>query len=98
MNRKIFACLTIIEVFLVFILPENLLFGGSSLMQSSRREIPASDNWPMFHRDIFHTGESSSAGPVTNETLWRFNTGGPMDSPVVSRGLGHHAAGKWAER
>jgi outer membrane protein assembly factor BamB len=41
----------------------------------------------MFHHDLMHTGNSNSSAPVTNQTAWRFNTGGPVDSPTVAGGL-----------
>jgi outer membrane protein assembly factor BamB len=45
------------------------------------------DNWLMFHHNIANTGNSKSTAPKTNQTLWKFNTGGPVDSPVVSDGV-----------
>src|SRR3989337_3750622 len=45
---------------------------------------PTADSWPMFHHDVKHTGNSNSAGPDTNKTLWKSNTGGQVDSPVVA--------------
>jgi len=30
---------------------------------------------------------SNSTAPNTNQTLWKFHTGGPVDSPVVSDGV-----------
>jgi outer membrane protein assembly factor BamB len=49
--------------------------------------ISGGDRWPMFHNDLRNTGYSSSTAPRTNETAWRFNTGGPVDSPTVSGDL-----------
>ena len=45
------------------------------------------DEWPMFHHDLTHTGNSNSTAPVTNQTAWRYNTGGPVGSPIVVGGL-----------
>jgi outer membrane protein assembly factor BamB len=45
------------------------------------------DDWPMFHHDMAHTGNTPSTAPKTNQTLWKFNTGGPVDSPTVSDGV-----------
>jgi hypothetical protein len=41
----------------------------------------------MFHHDLMHTGNSNSEAPNTNQTLWKFNTGGQVDSPVVAGGV-----------
>src|SRR3989337_3857181 len=48
---------------------------------------PTADWWPMFHLDPTHTGNSKSTAPTSNQTLWKFNTGGPVDSPVVAHGV-----------
>ena len=34
-----------------------------------------------------HTGNSGSVAPVTNATLWKFNTGGQVGSPTVVDGV-----------
>ena len=59
---------------------------SNSVSESSGAQSVA-DTWPMFHHDLLHTGNSNSTAPSTNQTLWRFNTGGPVDSPVVSDGV-----------
>jgi outer membrane protein assembly factor BamB len=41
----------------------------------------------MFRHDLMHSGSSSSTAPNTNQTLWKFNTGGQVDSPVVAGGV-----------
>lgn len=46
------------------------------------------DWWPMFHRDLAHTGYSNSTGPVANQTLWIYTTeNGGAQNPVLSDGL-----------
>jgi outer membrane protein assembly factor BamB len=47
------------------------------------------DWWPMFHHDLSHTGYSTSAGPMTNETMWNYTTGadGVPGSPAVVNGI-----------
>ena len=46
------------------------------------------DSWPMFHHDLTHTGDSSSAAPSTNQTLWSFNTGKAVTaSPTIVDGV-----------
>src|SRR3972149_11913066 len=51
---------------------------------SSQEDQPTTDWWPMFHHDLANTGYSSSASPPTNETLWKFNTGGQVGSPYYN--------------
>jgi outer membrane protein assembly factor BamB len=47
-----------------------------------------SDDWPMFHHDLGHTGYSTSNGPVTKRTLWTFTTDGAVSaSPAVVDGV-----------
>ena len=44
-------------------------------------------DWPMFHRNLNHTGYSPDDAPDTNETLWNFSigtqSGSMVSSPVV---------------
>ena len=35
---------------------------------------PSTDWWPTFRHDLQHTGNTSSPGPVTNASLWTFDT------------------------
>ena len=47
----------------------------------------AQDNWVMFHHDAAHTGSSTST-PSTGQLLWKYTTGGLIDSsPAVSDGV-----------
>jgi outer membrane protein assembly factor BamB len=41
----------------------------------------------MFHHDLTHTGASDTSAPSTNQTLWKFSTGGQMGSPTVIGGV-----------
>jgi outer membrane protein assembly factor BamB len=74
--------LVVLFLILIFLGTTN----SNSVSESSSAQSIA-DTWPMFHHDLSHTGNSNSTAPSTNQTLWRFNTGGPVDSPVVSGGL-----------
>ncbi|HYB92601.1 MAG TPA: PQQ-binding-like beta-propeller repeat protein, partial [archaeon] len=48
---------------------------------------PSSNDWTMFHHDLTHTGYSTSTAPKTNNTLWKYATGGIVfSSPAVSGG------------
>src|SRR3972149_1568549 len=64
-----------------------LLFSVFSQSISDREIDSTTEGWYMFHHDLMHTGNSDSTAPVTNRTAWRFNTGGPVDSPTVAGGL-----------
>jgi len=45
------------------------------------------DDWPMFHHGLNRTGRTSSSGPLTNNTMWIYETGGNMvGSPAVADG------------
>jgi len=47
----------------------------------------SSDDWPMFHHDLQHSGFSASTAPNKNVTLWDYGTGGSVDScPAVVDG------------
>lgn len=47
----------------------------------------SSEDWPMFHHDLSHTGYSTSTAPLTNNTLWTYTTGGFVaSSPSVASG------------
>ena len=50
---------------------------------------PALDWWSMFHHDSAHTGHSTSTGPLTNQTLWKFKTGNSVEysAPSVVNGV-----------
>ena len=48
----------------------------------------ASGWWPMFHNSLTHDGFSPANGPVTNQTLWTYKTGGRVwSSPAVTDGV-----------
>ena len=44
-------------------------------------------DWPMLLQNVEHTGTSRSVAPETNQTLWKFNTGGQVGSPLVVDGV-----------
>ena len=50
---------------------------------------PSSNNWPMFHHDLNHTGYSTSTAPTSPNLLWNYTTepgypGGPPESISTS--------------
>ncbi len=79
-NKK----LTIILV--LFFLPTLLAFTPRIEAQQN-----AVDWWSMFHHDSAHTGYSTSTGPLTNQTLWKFKTGNSVEysSPSVVNGVAY---------
>jgi outer membrane protein assembly factor BamB len=47
--------------------------------------VVAKDWWPMFHRQLTHTGNSASSSPNNNQTLWTYPIGAPvLSSPTVA--------------
>ena len=52
-----------------------------------------SDSWPMFHNDVAHSGYSESTGPLTNQTLWKYQAGSGIESsPAVVGGVVYFGA------
>jgi parallel beta-helix repeat protein len=52
------------------------------------------DNWPMFHHDLTHSGYSTSTAPLTNNSLWKYQTGDFVDSsPAVVDGVVYIGSG-----
>ena len=71
----------------LFLLP-LILFGN--ILVLTQPVFAASDpmSWPMFHRDPAHTGYTPTNGPLTNHTLWTYQTGGHVySSPCVVNGI-----------
>ncbi len=57
---------------------------------------PSVDSWPMFHHDVMHTGYSTSQAPMTNYTLWSYNTYAPtFSSPAVVSGIVYVGSGNY---
>ena len=55
--------------------------------------LPASNSWHMFHNDLAHSGYSESTGPLTNQTLWKYQAGsGIASSPAVVDGVVYFGA------
>src|SRR3989337_4151011 len=88
MKRKTSGCFALVFLFFVAAFSKSIYSGAvdSSVYKSSLQQSIV-DWWPTFHHDLTHTGNSNSAGPNTNQTLWKFNTGGQVDSPAVVGGV-----------
>ncbi len=51
-------------------------------------QAQSADSWPMFHYDLAHTGTTTSAGPSSNQTLWKFTAGNNVwSSPAIADGI-----------
>jgi len=72
---------TIARFLIVLFFAPLLLFAAFSDAQS------LSESWPMFHQNLERTGYLETSAPVTNQTLWKFNTGGQVGSPTVVNGV-----------
>src|SRR5665648_404047 len=71
MLRKGIVCLVLVLLVLAPTVESALSYGS----------------WPMFHGNFAHTGYSNTQAPQTNQTLWKFNTGGQVGSPTVVDGV-----------
>jgi len=82
---KTIVCGILFELLLVCV------FAGAFSIQSARATAETADTdwWPMFMHDLNHTGTSTSTGPTTNQTLWNYPTGRPVESssPAVVGGF-----------
>jgi outer membrane protein assembly factor BamB len=73
------------------------LFAFSSTVQPTKvvvssqagfAQTTSPDWWPMFHHDLTRSGCSTSSGPNTNQTLWKYKTAGfVFSSPAVVNGI-----------
>ena len=55
--------------------------------------VTSNQSWPMFHKDLAHSGYSESTGPLTNQTLWKYQTGSSIESsPAVVDGVAYIGA------
>jgi len=95
-HNRIILALTIIA--LIAIISAVLLLPPYLLQQSNSHITvnPSSNNWPMFHYDLNHTGYSTSVAPVTPNLLWNYTTDfippsnptreGIPSSPIIADG------------
>ena len=61
---------------------------GSNFVLMPSASAADSASWPMFHGDPAHTGYTTANGPLTNHTLWTYQTGGEVfSSPCVVNGV-----------
>ena len=87
-KEKVFFYIILFWLILLLVVLGSLLNGEILASENQTSAIISDgDKWPMFHNDLRNTGYSSSTAPRTNQTAWRFNTGGPVDSPTVSGGF-----------
>ena len=55
---------------------------------STPAPLPSSNSWHMFHNDLSHSGYTESAGPLTNQILWKYQAGSGIESsPAVVDGI-----------
>lgn len=80
MNRK--SC---IGFFLSFVLLlAFVIFAGTSVVEAA---VYSYYPWVTMNADAQRTGFTQSPGPGSNESYWKFQTGGPItSSPVVAEG------------
>ena len=75
----IFIFILTISVFFCLVLSPVALVSGNS----------SSGDWPMFHHDLTHSGDSSSTSTSTSAVqLWNYTTRGPVgSSPAIVDGF-----------
>ncbi len=79
--HKLKCTLITLVVIVLLTVPCNLPFSSSTNANSSDNECP------MFHNDSQHSGYSISIAPITNNTLWSYETAGyATTSPAVADG------------
>ena len=92
-RNNIFKAVMAIAVVVAFIMPtafanfeETTIKGSNNIVETF--DTTAGDyDWPMFMHDPQHTGYSPGTAPNTNDVLWKYNTGGDVDSsPAVVDG------------
>lgn len=75
------------EVAVICLVLVTLFLASAILASPASAEKQNVSAWPMFHSDLAHSGYSNSQAPQTNQTLWKFNTGGQVDSATVVGGI-----------
>ena len=75
-------------IIVLSILLVSLIFSFWLLSQKPVISVSSSsEDWPMFHRDLTHTGHSNSLAPLTADILWKFDGGHVIwASPAVVNG------------
>ncbi|MEM2089043.1 MAG: PQQ-binding-like beta-propeller repeat protein, partial [Thermoproteota archaeon] len=74
-RRRVLLLLLFTLITLVLLAPPRALANLRGL---------ADTPWPMFMHDLQHTGRSPYLGAQTNNTRWRFQTGGwIVSSPAI---------------
>jgi outer membrane protein assembly factor BamB len=58
----------------------------SVLNQNDATSSVSSDDWPMFHHDLGHSGYSTSTGPETNNIRWSYKTNTAWSNPSIDNG------------
>jgi outer membrane protein assembly factor BamB len=90
-TKEAIAALLILKVIVVI--------GSYMVFQQQPQKSQRSDvDWSTtFHHDLAHTGHSTSAGPLTNQTLWSYLTQNDMEypSPAVVDGVSYFGSNDW---
>ena len=78
-----------------FILPNVGVALFQSEPTSDLSSSPSGNEWPMYQRDLSHTGDTTGSGPAPDGVLkWRYVADGPIySSPAVVNGTVYLATG-----
>src|SRR5208282_4498394 len=95
MNKKT-ACAVLLLILLTSML-SSALIGTLNVAKADNQSSDSNgdpNSWPMLGGDLSHTGYSTSTAPLTNKTLWSFQTSGQLfSSPAVVGGVVY--VGSW---
>ncbi|MFX0201039.1 MAG: 4Fe-4S binding protein, partial [Candidatus Hodarchaeota archaeon] len=94
MKRKTIAGFILSVLFTVSVFLMSVSYvannGGGSGFSAAQSTV----NWrPILHNYLSHTDDSGLTAPNTNSTLWKYNTGGPVDSHTVACGVVYEGSG-----
>ena len=85
MKLRIRKLVCIIVAFSIF--PFSIIFAGNIISSIKSGSQKSNADWPMWRYDTDHSGNAIAISPRINQTLWKFNTGGQVGSPLVVNGI-----------
>jgi outer membrane protein assembly factor BamB len=80
------GCIRKLGLSLLFAILMVSFLSVSSYITPGFASADGTNDWPMFHHDLSHSGYSTSTAPNTNQVLWSSTTGYTSSSPAVVGG------------
>lgn len=82
-----FVATAIAQIYLREKAPDKNLMHSSSPLAITNADPLLHYSWPMFRHNLNRTGYTDSPAPDNNQTMWTYQTGGPVySSPAVVDG------------